>query len=120
MNEKYFWQINDGRIWSAEHAQFVPYPEEGGVLVPLHTDGKPADLAYLRTTIRFYGYELGELAESSDKARELCMKMDALDIASIRPARAVAAGTHTQADIDKLAAIEAEVHAYRAQLAKLQ
>ncbi len=57
----YYWKINDGRIWSAEAAAFVDAVPEGEIVAPLYSDGTPAGIDYLRRTILFYGYELGEL-----------------------------------------------------------
>ena len=58
----YYWQINDGRVWSADAAGFVADAPAGAEIVPLYSDGQPGGIDYLRDTIKFYGYGLGELA----------------------------------------------------------
>ena len=64
----YFWQINGGRIWSAEAAAFVNVVPAGVEVVPLYDDGRPAGVEYLRECVRFYGYELGvELMTPEEK-----------------------------------------------------
>lgn len=92
----YFWQINDGRIWSSEQARFVdpseapqppapveppegedPQPDFGdigdpsGQVIPLYSDGKPAGVEYLRKTIVFYGFDLGELKNRLEKIQAI-------------------------------------------------
>lgn len=58
----YFWKIADGRIWSATEAAFVAEAPAGEAVTPLARLGVPADIDYLRETIAFYGFDLGELA----------------------------------------------------------
>jgi hypothetical protein len=62
MEMGYFWQIGDGRIWSADDAAFVAESSAGMESIPLYVNGDPAGIDYLRDTIKFYGYGLGELA----------------------------------------------------------
>lgn len=69
----YFWKIADGRIWSAAAAAFVFGVEHD--IVPLYNNGEPSDIEYLRETILFYGFDLGELktleATCSEKPSEI-------------------------------------------------
>ena len=51
--------------------------------------------------------------------REILARLDAIDAESTRPLRAVLAGAATQADTDKLAALDTEAAALRAELAAL-
>lgn len=55
----------------------------------------------------------------AQKEAELKGKLALLDIESIRALRAVAEGTATQADHDKLASLETQAAGYRAELAAL-
>ena len=51
--------------------------------------------------------------------REILARLDAIDAESTRPLRAVQSGSATQADTDKLAALDTEAAALRAELAAL-
>ena len=53
------------------------------------------------------------------RRRAILDRLQALDAESTRPLRSVLAGTHTQADLDKIAALEAEAAGLRAELAAL-
>lgn len=66
----YYWQIDDGRIWSADAAAFVVAPD-GAEVTALYTDSHPAGVDYLRKTIIFYGYDLGELKNRLEKIQEI-------------------------------------------------
>ena len=55
----------------------------------------------------------------AQKVAELKGELAAIDMESIRPLRAIADGTATQADHDKLAALEADAATNRAELAAL-
>ena len=74
----YYWQINDGRIWSTDDAAFVGEVPAGAELVPLYDSGHPGGVEYLRDTIKFYGYSLGELAGPEELAAAARVRRDTL------------------------------------------
>ncbi len=116
-----FWKINDGRVWSAEQAVFVS--EESVInedVVELMNGGLPASIDYLRDTIRFYGYPLGVLKDSQARREEILSRLIVLDTDSVRPTRAISIGKSSQADLDKLSAIESEATKLRLELAGLK
>jgi hypothetical protein len=115
----YYWQINDGRIWSADDAAFVAEAPTGAEPVPLYSDGQPGGVDYLRETIRFYGYGLGELAGTEERRVEILARLAEIDLASIRPLRAVADGSATDFDRQKLVDLDSEAAGLRAELAGL-
>jgi hypothetical protein len=115
----YYWQISDGRIWSADAAAFVESAPAGAELVPLYSDGQPGGVGYLRETIKFYGYGLGELAGPEERRAAILARLAEIDAASVRPLRAIAQEEATQADHDKLAALDGEAAELRAELAEL-
>lgn len=60
------YEINDGRIWDVEKAAFVDeMPESAEILSLSNADGD-IDVDYLRETLLFYGYDLGELASPQE------------------------------------------------------
>jgi hypothetical protein len=111
----YFWQINDGRIWSAEAAKFVEAVPEGAELTPLYDSGQPAGLECLRETIRFYGYGLGELAAPAERILAQIAALEADQTA--RMTRGAALGKPE--DLARLGEIAAGIAALRAELAGL-
>jgi hypothetical protein len=115
----YYWQIDDGRIWSADDAAFVGEAPAGADLVPLYSDGQPGGVEYLRDTIRFYGYGLGELAGPEERKAAILARLAEIDLLSIRPLRAVADGSATDFDKQKLAALDSEATEQRAELAEM-
>jgi hypothetical protein len=116
----YYWQINDGRIWSADDAAFVAEAPAGAEIVPLYSDGQPSGVEYLRETIRFYGCGLGELSGPEERRAAILARLAEIDTASIRPLRAIAQEEATQADHDRLAALDAEAAELREELAGLK
>ena len=66
--QRYYWEINDGRIWGLAEAGWVVESDipAGFAKQHLYDGGRPADLECLRETIRYYGGSLGGLAEISD------------------------------------------------------
>jgi hypothetical protein len=50
------------------------------------------------------------------RAREILARLEAIDLASVRPARAVAIGTATQRDLDVLQELEMEAVGLREEL----
>jgi hypothetical protein len=116
----YYWKIDDGRIWSAEAAAFVGSAPEGADVTPLYDSGQPAEVEYLRETIRFYGYDLGELAGPEERKAAILVRLAEIDATSVRPLRAIAQGDAVQADHDRLAALDAEASGLREELTALQ
>lgn len=57
--------------------------------------------------------------QSNPRIDEIKLRLAQIDIDSVRPLRAIASGTDTQFDRDKLAALGAEVAALRYELASL-
>jgi hypothetical protein len=55
-----YYRIADGRVWSVKAAGFVEAAPEMGEALLLYDSGQP--VGYLRDTLKFYGYPLGELA----------------------------------------------------------
>lgn len=55
----------------------------------------------------------------SQRIDEIKERLAQIDIDSVRPLRAIAAGSHTQFDSDKLASLDSEAAALRAELASL-
>ena len=58
-------------------------------------------------------------AESERQRNEIQRQLDAIDRQSIRPQRAVSAGTDTQPDRDRLSELESEAATLRDQLAAI-
>lgn len=52
---KYYWKIDDGRIWSSADNGFVGSVPEGETVIPLMDNGAPAGIDHLMATIEFYG-----------------------------------------------------------------
>ena len=107
-----YWQIDDGRIWSAEAAAFVKDVPEGVMVVPLNDGGQPGGVKYLRDTILFYGYELGELLTPEERVYA--------DIATLEskqtPRMVRGAALGNAEDVERLAALENQIKELRAQL----
>jgi hypothetical protein len=115
----YYWQISDGRIWSADAAAFVESAPTGAELVPLYDSGQPGGVDYLRETIKFYGYGLGELSGPEERRAVILVRLAEIDAASVRPLRAIAQGEAVEADHAKLATLDDESAELRAELAGL-
>lgn len=73
-----FYRISDGRVWDIREARFTEeFSEEG--LVDLRSDGRPAGSDYLRQTLEFYGFTVGdELLTDEDRAKAAREKRDRL------------------------------------------
>lgn len=73
-----FYRIADGRVWDIGSAKFTEdFSEEG--LVDLRSDGRPAGSDYLRQTLEFYGFTVGdELLTDEDRAKAAREKRDRL------------------------------------------
>ncbi len=62
------YRIAGQRLWSTEKAKFIS-ETEGVDAIDLYRNGRPADEAYLRRTLDFYGYPVGdELLTDEDRA----------------------------------------------------
>ena len=78
MDEFNFYRIADGRVWDISAAKFVEEFSEDG-LVDLRSDGRPAGVDYLRQTLEFYGFKVGdELLTDEDRAQSAREKRDQL------------------------------------------
>ena len=104
----YYWQVADGRVWSADDAAFVKALPEWADLTPLHRNGQPAGLDYLRDTIRFYGCELGELAATLERITAVQEKY--------RPGLAALDAAYLSAQIDGDEETTAEIAAEKREL----
>lgn len=70
--------IEGGRYWDIAKACFVSDADDSQCK-PLYRNGKPADEAYLRQTLEFYGYTVGdELLTDEDRAKAAREKRDQL------------------------------------------
>jgi len=65
----YYWQIADGRIWSGERGAWIEPADipAGAMVTKLFNGGQPSGIDYLKTTILFYGRDLGELAAKLER-----------------------------------------------------
>lgn len=78
MNDFLFYRISNGRIWDIEKAKFTTDFDEAKT-VDLQSSGGLADEAYLRRTLEFYGYPVGdELLTDEDRAKAAREKRDRL------------------------------------------
>lgn len=74
----YYWKIDTGQVYGAAERSFVDVAPEGADIVTLYSDTSDpanmvvADKAYLRKTVLFYGYDLGdELKNRLDKIQSI-------------------------------------------------
>lgn len=78
MNDFLFYRISNSRIWDIEKAKFTTDFDEAKT-VDLQSSGDLADEAYLRRTLEFYGYPVGdELLTDEDRAEAARKKRDQL------------------------------------------
>ena len=74
-----FYKIANERVWDVDSASFAESIPEAANVIELRHDGKPADEAYLRQTLEFYGYTVGdELLTDEDRAKVAREKRDQL------------------------------------------
>lgn len=74
-----FYKIANERVWDVDSASFAESIPEAANVIELRHDGKPADEAYLRQTLEFYGYTVGdELLTDEDRAKAAREKRDEL------------------------------------------
>ena len=83
-----------------------------------HTKGY--EIKETESALEAWGLTAEEIAQQEKEAhkKELMAQLDQLDLKAIRSMRAIQAGTSTQADIDKLAELEAQAAEIRAELGK--
>lgn len=125
-----YWLIDTGQIYRPAQGAFVTdAPEEAVETLYSKKTGVGemvvADKAFLRLEV-LAGIARGnawilndELKTAADRRADIQAQLDAIDNASIRPQRAVSTGKGTPDDEAKLAALEAEAEALRAELAAL-
>lgn len=79
MNQDFrYYKIKGGRVWDIQSARFVESADEALTKV-LYESGKPADASYLRRTLEFYSYPVGdELLTDEDRAEAARKKRDQL------------------------------------------
>ena len=79
MEKGFFYQIADGRIWNVAVARFVDNVPSQAEVIPLRRGGALGDVSYLRRTLEFYGYTVGdELLTDEDRAKAAREKRDQL------------------------------------------
>ena len=79
MEKGFFYQIADGRIWNVAVARFVDDVPSQAEVIPLRRGGALSDVSYLRRTLEFYGYQVGdELLTDEDRAKAAREKRDGL------------------------------------------
>lgn len=79
MEKGFFYQIADGRIWNVAVARFVDDVPSQAEVIPLRRGGALGDVSYLRRTLEFYGYQVGdELLTDEDRAKAAREKRDGL------------------------------------------
>ncbi|MEZ7197036.1 hypothetical protein [Pseudodesulfovibrio karagichevae] len=74
----------------------------------------------MTTGMAWDGESFGPAPIPARTADDVKAELAALDMAAVRPLRAVAAGTATTDDTDKLAALESQAATLRAELAALE
>lgn len=78
MDELKFYKIADGRVWDIKNARYVTEYDET-CTVTLYSNGKPGGEDYLKRTLKFYGYTVGdELLTDDERAEAVRKKRDAL------------------------------------------
>lgn len=78
MNDFLFYRISNGRIWDIEKAKFTTDFDEAKT-VDLQPSGGLSDEAYLRRTLEFYGFLVGdELLTDEDRAEAARERRDQL------------------------------------------
>lgn len=74
-----FYLIENNLIWDTESSKFVSTIPEGETFVKLTKNGKFATKAYLKSTLQYYGYTVGEeLLTDEDRAKVAREKRDQL------------------------------------------
>ena len=80
------------------------------------------EIRYTEQALEAWGFTAEEIAEQAkqEHKQELLAQLDAVDLKTIRPLRAIQAGTGTQEDTDKLEELEAQAEQIRAELRELE
>lgn len=77
-----YYKINDGRIWDVKAAKFIhnlPADTSEKEIIPLWCDGHQGDVNYLKRTLAFYGYTIGdELKTDEELAEDVRIKRNKL------------------------------------------
>lgn len=74
-----FYKIANERVWDVDSASFAESIPEAANIIELRHDGRLADEAYLRRTLEFYGFAVGdELLTDEDRAKAAREKRDEL------------------------------------------
>jgi hypothetical protein len=121
--KNWFWKKQDGKIYSStaqgfvavNDSAYVAFLASGGTPTPYPKDeaGQESE-AELAAVLKPYGLHVSQAAA---RRVEILARLAEIDAASIRPLRAVADGTAEKADADKIAGLDAEAAALRAELA---
>ena len=78
MNELQYYKIGDGRVWDIVNAQFVAEYDQDRTVV-LYSNGKPADADYLKKTLQFYKFKIGdELLSDDERSANIRVQRDEL------------------------------------------
>ena len=63
--------LNDGRIWDTNQACFIEATtEDPENIITLFANGKPAGVDYLKRTLEFYGFPIGDELLSQEEKEE--------------------------------------------------
>lgn len=74
-----YYLIENNLIWDTDSAKFVSFIPEGETFVKLTQNGKIATKAYLKSTLQYYGYVVGEeLITKEDKEKAIRKKRNEL------------------------------------------
>lgn len=99
-----------------------PYTKEQRLnFIVVQNHQKGYEIKETKIALEAWGLTEDEIEHKNKEKRkaEIIAYMEYLDSKSVRPLRAQAAGTATQEDLDKLADIEAQMEALRAELKEL-
>lgn len=78
MNELQYYKIGDGQIWDIVNAKFVTDYDINNT-VELYSNRKPANVDYLKKTLQFYKFKLGdELLSDDEKSTNIRSQRDEL------------------------------------------
>jgi hypothetical protein len=123
--QNWYWRKADGTIVSSAAQGIVP-ADDSAYVAFLTADGTPTPYpkdeageeseAELAAVLKPYGLHV---SQGAARHEEILARLAEIDAASIRPLRAVANGTATAFDTQKLADLDSEAAALRAELAGL-
>ena len=105
------YEMEGPKFYDTERTAFIAEPAPGAEVIPLYRDTSdaanllPADIPYLRQTLRFYGLPLGaELKTRLDKIRDVQAEY-APQLTGLQEAKS---GAEMRDDADDVADIKAE------------